>query len=418
MLNPSQIGWIKKYVSLSKSGQIDLDLGATQKDWKVEDLQRLLASSGIIFGIYGNFIFLRQGSFEQWTNHEKMKVLYFESLLLVYIFHRGKDYNFEKFFEEVQQFFGQSGSEKLDQTWSINRFLGIPRNLEKTIAERTRIPLSFDNEIWVNYLQNSLCYIDITLFDLFLQKKNNFEFRTLRSKKIQLTLSVIIHALQSDGYIDEAEKKMFKLFMASADLTSQEKLEFEMLLSAGVKLQSLQSASKMSELFRKYLFELAIFSVLSDTDFSSKERKMLVQLSNMLNISKSGVASSFEIVERFTFDHEEIVTNLKSKSNYERIFLRLSAKWSKLFLRNKDKLVTEIRESSELVALVKKSMSQTLSDEEKVRVKTQFFDIVKSVPSLAIFMLPGGAFILPFVLKVLPDLLPSAFRDNEIKDNE
>jgi hypothetical protein len=39
------------------------------------------------------------------------------------------------------------------------------------------------------------------------------------------------------------------------------------------------------------------------------------------------------------------------------------------------------------------------------------------MPALAIFMLPGGALLLPLVLKVLPDLLPSAFRDNEI-DNE
>jgi hypothetical protein len=115
-------------------------------------------------------------------------------------------------------------------------------------------------------------------------------------------------------------------------------------------------------------------------------------------------------------DHEEIITQLKSKSSYELIFNRLSAKWSKLLLRNKDKLVEELRQSGELVALVKKSMNESLNDEEKIKVKRQFFDIARSVPSLAIFMLPGGAFILPFVLKILPDLLPSAFRDNEVEE--
>jgi hypothetical protein len=121
-------------------------------------------------------------------------------------------------------------------------------------------------------------------------------------------------------------------------------------------------------------------------------------------------------VEQFTIDHEEIITKLKSKNSYERIFNRLSAKWSKLLLRNKDKLVAEIKESGELVALVKKSMNENLTQEEKTKVKNQFFDIARSVPSLAIFMLPGGAFILPFVLKILPDLLPSAFRDNEVEE--
>jgi hypothetical protein len=37
------------------------------------------------------------------------------------------------------------------------------------------------------------------------------------------------------------------------------------------------------------------------------------------------------------------------------------------------------------------------------------------MPSLAIFMLPGGAVLLPLVLKIIPDLVPSAFRDNAIE---
>ena len=55
-----------------------------------------------------------------------------------------------------------------------------------------------------------------------------------------------------------------------------------------------------------------------------------------------------------------------------------------------------------------------MTAEEKEQVKTQFLDIVKSMPTLAIFMLPGGALLLPLVLKIIPDLIPSAFRDNEV----
>ena len=50
------------------------------------------------------------------------------------------------------------------------------------------------------------------------------------------------------------------------------------------------------------------------------------------------------------------------------------------------------------------------------KFKEQFKDIVKSMPSLAIFLLPGGALLLPLVLKVIPDLVPSAFRDNKIEE--
>jgi hypothetical protein len=59
-----------------------------------------------------------------------------------------------------------------------------------------------------------------------------------------------------------------------------------------------------------------------------------------------------------------------------------------------------------------------LSKDEKEVVRTQFMDIVKTVPSLAIFLLPGGAILLPIVLKVIPNLIPSAFRDNEVVKDE
>ena len=76
----------------------------------------------------------------------------------------------------------------------------------------------------------------------------------------------------------------------------------------------------------------------------------------------------------------------------------------------------ELKESKELISLVKKSTSHELTKEEKEQVKTQFKDILKSVPAVAIFMIPGGAFLLPIVLKILPDLIPSAFKENEIDD--
>jgi hypothetical protein len=68
-----------------------------------------------------------------------------------------------------------------------------------------------------------------------------------------------------------------------------------------------------------------------------------------------------------------------------------------------------------LVALIRKSTTTELTKEEKEVVKSQFLDVVKSMPSLAIFMLPGGAVLLPLILKIIPDLMPSAFRDNEIE---
>ncbi|CAA0140807.1 LETM1 domain-containing protein [Tenacibaculum maritimum] len=83
-----------------------------------------------------------------------------------------------------------------------------------------------------------------------------------------------------------------------------------------------------------------------------------------------------------------------------------------LLTRNKKRLAKELDESKELVVLLKKSMETNLSIEEKEKVKEQLLDICKAIPAFTIFMLPGGALLLPLLVKVIPTILPSAFRED------
>jgi hypothetical protein len=83
-----------------------------------------------------------------------------------------------------------------------------------------------------------------------------------------------------------------------------------------------------------------------------------------------------------------------------------------LLIRNKQRLWQELKESKEAVSLIKKATHSNLSEEEKVKVKEQLLDICKAVPSLAVFLLPGGALLLPLLIKLIPDILPSAFKED------
>jgi hypothetical protein len=59
-----------------------------------------------------------------------------------------------------------------------------------------------------------------------------------------------------------------------------------------------------------------------------------------------------------------------------------------------------------------------LTPEEKEKVKEQSLDLLKTVPSIGIYLLPGGSLWLPIVLKLIPDLIPSAFRENEVEEKK
>lgn len=81
--------------------------------------------------------------------------------------------------------------------------------------------------------------------------------------------------------------------------------------------------------------------------------------------------------------------------------------------KNKKRLAKELQESKELVQLLTKSTYNKLTEEEKEKVKAQLLDICKAIPAFAVFMLPGGALLLPLLIKVIPDILPSAFREEK-----
>ena len=85
---------------------------------------------------------------------------------------------------------------------------------------------------------------------------------------------------------------------------------------------------------------------------------------------------------------------------------------------NSKRLLNDLRESKELMVLLTKSTIRDLNEKEQKKVQEQLLDIFKSIPSLAIFMLPGGAILLPLVIKFIPKLLPSAFDDNRVKDKK
>lgn len=81
--------------------------------------------------------------------------------------------------------------------------------------------------------------------------------------------------------------------------------------------------------------------------------------------------------------------------------------------KNKKRLAKELQESKELLILLKKSTYKKLTTEEKAKIKEQLLDICKGIPAFAVFMLPGGALLLPLLIKLIPDILPSAFQEDD-----
>ena len=138
------------------------------------------------------------------------------------------------------------------------------------------------------------------------------------------------------------------------------------------------------------------------------------EISQQLHIPYAQKEDSLKAVSSFITTHKEDITYLNYSNPVMHFYNQTTRTVSTLILRNKKRLVKEITQSKDLVVLLGNSTVRDLSDEEKKVVKNQLLDICKSIPSLAIFLLPGGTILLPILMKYIPTLLPSAFNENQI----
>jgi hypothetical protein len=415
-LSPGSKGWINKYFDLLENQSISLSILPPENIDIDVFLHAKIGETGLIFGYPTKLLFAKNQNDKYWTTDEKLKILVFEAHLLVYLANNPqKEFNQSAFTKSLVEFYGNHNASSIKKLMS---FFVKPKDLdflESVIAERIEIKTNLlENNLWINYLNNCFIFLDIILFNEFLKhdlcpNSDNYESLALDA------LGVITMAAYSDGQIEKQEEYFFKVFLASANLQEIQRDIAEWRFNKGMKFSDLSGLLDKNWLFKHFILDLASFVIAANHEAASEERMFLNQLVVDLNFSENELNRSLALTEQFILNNHDKIPLLKHSSSIEKIYSSFSKRWVKILGRNKDKLATELKQSKELVSLIRKSTTTELSKEEKELVKTQFKDIVKSMPSLAIFMLPGGTVLLPILVKIVPDILPSAFRDNEVE---
>ncbi len=415
MFSPSSKAWILKYFSLIESGEIVLkNIPALATDISEEvdvNLNNVFAKSGLVYGFPTRMLFCGKLVQTNWTNEERFKVLLFESLLLIHFRKYGK-VSATIFTEDVLAFYS---SYNIHYSTPFLNYIIKEKDdekLERIISKRTEIALKFDQrKTWFAGFLNAFAYLDVICFEAFLnnEKVQAFDYAFLAKE----TLAIIGMSAIADGKIDASEKNIFDVFLHSACLSAVEREEAKKRFEQGTPFEFKNLANFENNLFRRYLLDIAMLTVCANHETNASEMHFTHDLLSQLSLNQDELETARFWTHHFILMNTSYLPYLKEKSSVEFMVENVSKRWLKILGRNKDKLAKELSESKELLALIRKSTKEDLSKEEKDKIKTQFKDIVKSMPALAIFLLPGGAILLPLVLKIVPSLVPSAFRENE-----
>ena len=416
ILYPGSKGWVSKYNDLLQRGDIIISVDKPTGISNEHFAHIQLSQSGIVFGFPTELLFANLLDDKLWTTEEKLKLLLFEAHLFIYELNGGDaTENFDLFIHSLIQFYGQHTAPAISKMMRFFKKESPEEKIESILEKRTEIPGSIiNNALWINYLSNSFVYLDVILYNEFLKTKRSLQDSHYEELAIDV-LKMISFSSFIDGKVSENEKNIFEVFLASANIEDNRKKSAQQYLKTGAKLQELSSRFTQLWMFKRFLLDISVLTLYSNKEIDYNEKEICTEVSNFLHLSISELDETLVVIEQFVLNHTDKIPYLQNRNAVEHLYDNISKRWIKILGRNKDKLINEIQQSKDLVKLIKKSTTEELTKDEKERVKTQFMDIVKTMPALAIFMLPGGAILLPIVLKIIPNLIPSAFRDNEIE---
>lgn len=390
-MNPSAQGWIKKL--LQEIAQNDSFLSYTE-----DNFYSALRATGFI---YGSNLDVVGGVIEKkdLTEEELSKTNLFIAFLYTHNTFEVKTplvdsiINFYTNINEIKVSFFQEllgGNKSSDQ-------------LEKIIHKRIQIDDNFLTKNFNYFVINALLFIDILAYQEFL-KKGVISIDYIKNLEASIE-SIILSVLNSKASKNQYDDGLIKLFESSLRFQNSAHIDYT---------RALDNINTLQEKY--YMLDLACMATWSDRTIDKDEQQFLIRLSKDLNLHRSRTSKSIETVNTFYTANKDNIALLSSKNIVQSFYDNSSKMVGKLISRNSKRLYKELKDSKELMVLISQSTVRDLNEEEHKKVNEQLLDIFKSIPSLAIFLLPGGALLLPIVIKFIPKLLPSAFDDNRIEE--
>lgn len=394
-MNPSATGWIDKF------GHIVGQSNCTYKDFS--NLYAALRRTGFVYGI--NTTMLPFITVEHTlTEDEKAKLNLISAMYFTYSL-QNKQRTYDHFIDCVYSFYTTLGTRRLSLLDKVLTGKKQSNKLELFVKSRVYIEDNIISKTFNNIITNSVLFIDVLSFKRFLENKEGI---INYAQELEYVLINLVHDTLQSKEQHKSDHKLLQLFEASLTYTQSNSTKIDK--SYRHKLKNIFTPD-----VNQYYLDIAALTAWEDKKIELNESKFIHELGKDFGLDDEKIANSITNVIHFFDTHMEHIPHLKHQNMALDFYDNLAKIVNKLILRNSKRLQKELSESKELVALISKSAVSNLTEEEKKKIQNQLLDIFKSIPSLAIFLLPGGAVLLPIFIKLIPKLLPSSFDENRVE---
>lgn len=359
-------------------------------------------NTGFIYGHTVSFDVEKPISTKGWTSEEITKVALLNTLYGVFglVTHDG---NPKEFIEQTIRFYKQMNPEGFSLLKKMLPDSSASHKLEEMIDERVQTNDNIISKNFSHILTNALLFMDVLAFRQYLLHQ---EIPGNYLKKLEETIiSIVSLALKTKSVKSNYDDLLIKLFESSVRYTKFSKVNID-------TIEMLELDYFTSPIEKNYLLDIAGMAMWSDDVLEQQESDFLYRLAEFLEIKTEFATESITSIDTFIKHYRKEIPYFKYSNPVKHFYDQASQNVAVLITRNKNRLIKEISQSGELMKLLALSTTRDLDAKEKKKVKKQLLDICKTIPSLTIFLLPGGGLLLPILIKFIPKMLPSAFNEN------
>lgn len=393
-MNPSKSNWITKYFSET--------IETYQNQVDEIELYQNIRKSGFIYG-YTTSIPFKEIPQEKWNNEEKTKIVLLHSLYKTFV-STTKSYDIDLFFKKIKAFYDVISTYKANLFFSyiLPNSNGIKQSLEKIIDQRVQSTSNIVEKSFSHNLTNALLFIDVVSFKRYLHNENEvLDF----FKHLEKTLLNLV-------YLAYNEKEVKTKYDEIIQTIFQSSLRFS------AKDQEIKSLDEIDFDFfityfgKNYILDISNMVMWRDEILEENEKLFIKKIGTKLKLTNENITQSTNAIETFINKHKNEIPYFQFSHPVKKFYKHTSASIALLLERNKKLLSKELKNNKELVFLLAKSTHKNLNEKERKQIKKQLIELCKTIPSLTIFVLPGGSILLPILIKLIPQILPATFNEN------
>ncbi|WAC03849.1 LETM1-related biofilm-associated protein [Lacinutrix neustonica] len=252
---------------------------------------------------------------------------------------------------------------------------------------------------------STLLFVDVLAFKRYLNTPNHVN--TYAASIETMVVNINYDALSFKNKKLISDKGILKKIKESVAFIKTNRKDFNLFYRRAIE-------TDFSFEEKKYFLDVACLTVWEDLFTSDYEYNFIRSIGTDMNLSEDNISDSLKHMAHFYAENKKLFHLLKPSDPLSNFYFNSSQLASKLIKRNSKRIIKELTQSKELMILLTQATTRELTKKEQTKVQLHLLDIFKTIPSLAIFILPGGAILLPIVIKLIPNLLPSAFDDNKI----